>query len=77
MTSPDRAEPAVSRPGGYRPGVASVRLAGPPAVIDAAAALLADVMGDAWQPATRKPGRHAGGDHLLYGTLIVPVERAP
>jgi hypothetical protein len=27
------------------------------------------------QPSTRKPGRHAGGDDLQYGTLIVPVPR--
>ena len=61
--------------GGYRPGVASVRLVGPPEVIDAANALLADLLGDAWQPSTRKPGRHAGGDELQYGTLIVPIPR--
>ncbi len=60
---------------GYRPGVAQVRLVGPPEVVDAANALLADLLGDAWQPSTRKPGRHAGGDHLQYGTLIVPVPR--
>jgi len=60
---------------GYRPGVAQVRLVGPPEVIDAANALLADFCGDAWTPSTRKPGRHEGGDHLQYGTLIVPVSR--
>ena len=60
---------------GYRPGATNVRLAGPPEVIDAALALLGDLCGDAWQPSTRKPGRHAGGDHLQYGTLIVPVPR--
>lgn len=60
---------------GYRPGVAQVRLIGPPETIDAALKLLADLCGDAWQPSTRKPGRHAGGDHLQYGTLIVPVPR--
>ena len=60
---------------GYRPGVAQVRLVGPPETIDAALQLLADLCGDAWQPSTRKPGRHAGGDHLQYGTLIVPVPR--
>ena len=60
---------------GYRPGVANVRLVGPPETIDAALALLADMMGDAWQPSTRKPGRHAGGEQLQYGTLIVPVPR--
>ena len=60
---------------GYRPGVAQVRLVGPPEVIDAANALLADLCGEAWQPSARKPGRHAGRDHLQYGTLIVPVPR--
>jgi hypothetical protein len=60
---------------GYRPGVAQVRLVGPPEVIDAALALLADLCGDAWTPSTRKPGRHAGGDDLQYGTLIVPIPR--
>lgn len=60
---------------GYRPGVAQVRLVGPPEAIDAALNLLADLCGDAWQPSTRKPGRHEGGDHLQYGTLIVPVPR--
>ena len=59
----------------YRPGVAQVRLVGPPKVIDAANALLADLLGDAWTSSTRKPGRHEGGDHLQYGTLIVPVAR--
>jgi hypothetical protein len=60
---------------GYRAGVAQVRLVGPPEVIDAALALLGDLCGDAWTPSTRKPGRHAGGDELQYGTLIVPVPR--
>jgi hypothetical protein len=60
---------------GYRPGVASVRLVGPPEVIDAALALLGDLAGEAWQPSARKPGRHAGGDDLQYGTLLVPVPR--
>ncbi len=55
-----------------KPGVAQVRLIGPPEVIDAALAILGDLLGEAWQPSTRKPGRHAGGDHLQYGTLIVP-----
>jgi hypothetical protein len=61
---------------GCRPGVAQVRLVGPPEVIDAANALLADLCGDAWQPSTRKAGRHEGGDHLQYGTLIVPIPRS-
>ena len=73
--SPDL--PALPGPGAVRPGVASVRLVGPPAVIDAALTLLADMMGDAWQPATRKPSRHPGGNQLQYGTLIVPVGRKP
>ena len=76
-------EPAVSgraarnraAQAGYRPGVAQVRLVCPPDVMDAALALLGDLLGDAWQPSTRKPGRHAGGDELQYGTLIVPVPR--
>jgi hypothetical protein len=67
--------PAVRPTGRYRPGVAQVRLTGPPETIDAALGLLADMFGDAWQPSTRKPGRHAGGDLLQYGTLIVPVPR--
>lgn len=56
---------------GYRPGVAQVRLTGPPEVIDAANALLADLCGDAWTPSTRKASRHQGGDDLQYGTLIL------
>ena len=47
----------------------------PPEVLDAALASLADRYGDAWQPGTRKPSRHDGGDVLQYGTLIVPVPR--
>jgi hypothetical protein len=62
-------------PGSHKPGVAQVRLIGTPEVIDAALALLGDLLGAAWQPSTRKPGRHAGGDQLQYGTLIVPVPR--
>ncbi len=64
-----------SRGNPHKPGVAQVRLVGPPEVIDAALALLGGLLGEAWQPSTRKPGRHAGGDHLQYGTLIVPVRR--
>jgi hypothetical protein len=60
---------------GYRSGVANVRLVCPPEVMDAALALLGDLLGDAWQPGTRKAGRHAGGDDLAYGTLIIPVPR--
>lgn len=66
-----RAVPPDSR----KPGVVQVRLTGSPDALDVAVAILADVLGDAWQPSTRKPGRHAGGDHLQYGTLIVPVPR--
>jgi len=60
--------------GGWRPGVAQVRLTGTPDVIDAALDLLADLLGDAWTPSARKPGRYAGDD-VQYGTLIVPVRR--
>jgi hypothetical protein len=67
--------PASPPPGSHKPGAAQVRLIGPPEVIDAALALLGDLLGEAWQPAARKPGRHPGGDHLQYGTLIVPVPR--
>jgi hypothetical protein len=67
--------PVIPPSGSRKPGVAQVRLIGPPEVIDAALALLGDLLGDAWQPSTRKPGRHAGGDHLQYGTLIVPIPR--
>ena len=67
--------PVIPPRGSHKPGVAQVRLVGPPEVIDAALALLGDLLGDAWQPSTRKPGRHVGGDDLQYGTLIVPVRR--
>lgn len=60
---------------GARPGVAQVRLIGPPEVIDAALLLLGVLLNDVWQPSTRKPGRHEGGDELQYGTLIVPIRR--
>jgi hypothetical protein len=66
-------QPAIPAPGQVRPGVIQVRLIGQPDVITAASAHLADLHGDAWTPSTRKPGRHEGGDVLLYGTLIVPV----
>jgi hypothetical protein len=62
-------------PGSMRPGVASVRLVCPPDVLDAALESLSAFYGDAWQPSTRKPSRHDGGDVLQYGTLIVPVPR--
>ena len=67
--------PAIPSPGSYKPGIVNVRLACPPEVMNAALALLADLLGEAWQPSTRKAGRHAGGDELQYGTLIVPVPR--
>ncbi len=67
--------PIVPRAGSHKPGIAQVRLIGPPEVIDAALALLSDLLGDAWQSGTRKAGRHDGGDELQYGTLIVPVSR--
>lgn len=83
MASPADPRPVVSgraardraARAGYRPAVAQVRLVGPPEAIDAALTLLADLLGDAWTPSTRKPGRHAGGDELQYGSLIVPVPR--
>jgi hypothetical protein len=67
--------PVIPPRGSHKPAVAQVRLIGPPDVIDAALALLGDLLGDAWQPSARKPGRHPGGDHLQYGTLIVPIPR--
>ena len=73
---PDRSPAVPGTDGLPRPGVVSVRLVCPPAVLDAALASLAEQYGDAWQPGTRKPSRHEGGDVLLYGTLIVPVPRA-
>lgn len=67
---PDGREPSA---GSYRPAVVQIRLIGPSAAIEAASALLADFCDAAWQPGTRKSSRHAGGDQLMYGTLIVPV----
>ena len=67
--------PVIPRPGSFDPAVIQVRLVGPPAAVDAAVALFADLCGKAWQPATRKRSRHDGGDELQYGTLIVPVPR--
>jgi hypothetical protein len=66
---------ALPRPGSYKPAVVQVRLIGPPEAIAAAAAHLAELHGDAWQPGTRKASRYDGGDQLLRGTLIVPVPR--
>jgi hypothetical protein len=56
-----------------RPAAVSVRLICPPEVMDAVLASLAASYGDAWQPSTRKPSRHSGGEVLQYGTLIVSV----
>ncbi len=69
-------EPAILRPGSFRPGVVSVRLVCPPAVLDAALASLSDFYGEAWQPSTRKPSRNADGQVLQYGTLIVQVPKS-
>jgi hypothetical protein len=43
--------------------------------MDAALAILANLCGTAWQPSTRKPSRHGGGEVVQYGTLIVPVPK--
>ena len=67
--------PAIPASGSFDPAVVQVRLVGPPAAVDAALVLFADLCGKAWQPATRKRSRHDGGDELQYGTLIVPVRR--
>jgi hypothetical protein len=67
-------EQVQTGPWSLKPGVVQVRLIGPPEALDAALAVLGE-LGDAWHPSTRKPGRHAGGDHLQYGTLIVPMPR--
>ncbi len=58
-----------------RPAVVSVRLICPTEAMDAALASLANSYGDAWQPSTRKPSRHSGGEVLQYGTLIVSVPK--
>lgn len=58
--------------GTVRPGVADLRLIGPPAVIDAAGKMLAEAFPDLYQRSTRKSARSGGGD-IQYGTLIVPV----
>jgi hypothetical protein len=75
MADDELTGPAIPPRGAYRPGVVNVRLVCPPDVMDAALSLLGDLLGDAWQPSTRKPGRRGGRDHLQYGTLIVPVPR--
>ncbi len=63
----------VDPPAAGRPGVAKVRIDGPPGVVDATLASFAAVYGDMWQPGTRKSSRNSAGDVLVYGTLIVPV----
>ena len=68
------AEHVIPSPGSYKPGAVQVRLAARRGE-DAALALLGGLLGEAWQPSTRKRGGHAGGDQLQYGTLIVPVPR--
>lgn len=55
------------------PAVVQVRLIGPAAAVAAASRVHAEKYGPLWQPGTTKPSRHAGGDVLMYGTLIVPV----
>jgi len=70
--------PDVIRPGsggkaGATPAVVQVRLIGPAAAVAAASRAQAEKYGPLWQPGTTKPSRHAGGDVLMYGTLIVPV----
>lgn len=67
--------PAIPRPGDVDPAVVQVRLVGQPDAVTAAVTHLADLHGKAWTPATRKPSRHAGGEIVQYGTLIVPVPR--
>lgn len=74
-----RQEPIIPRAGSARPGVANLRIIGPPDVVDATLQSLADFYGELWQPGTRKPSR-TSNDDLVYGTLIVPVpttERPP
>lgn len=69
---PATAPADASRSGRSRPGIAELRLIGPPAVIDAAKAMLAEAFPDLYHPAGRTPARRGGGD-IQYGTLIVPV----
>lgn len=55
------------------PAVVQVRLIGPAVAVAAASRAHAEKHGPLWQPGTTRPSRHAGGDVLMYGTLIVPV----
>ena len=73
MITGDDIEPAAAR--SCRPAAVSVRLICPPEVMDATLAILANVCGTAWQPSSRKPSRHTGGEVGQYGTLIVPVPK--
>lgn len=59
--------------GDATPAVVQVRLTGPPAAVAAASSAHAAKYGPLWQPGTTKASRHAGGDVLMYGTLIVPI----
>src|SRR5690348_9079792 len=59
---PEHDTGAAAAAGASRPAVVSVRLIGPPEVMDAALASLAASYGHAWQPSARKPSRHGGGD---------------
>ncbi len=59
--------------GAALPAVVQVRLTGPPAAVAAASAAQAEKFGPLWQPGSTRPSRHAGGDVLMYATLIVPV----
>jgi hypothetical protein len=69
-------DPALAVPRSHRPAAVEVRLIGPAEVLDAAAAHLAALHGDAWQqPGARMPSRYDGGGELLRGTLIIPVPR--
>lgn len=71
---PDVMRPATrTDPGASRPVVVHVRLIGPAAAVAAASRAQTEKYGPLWQPGTTKPSRHAGGDVLMYGTLIVPV----
>lgn len=71
MTADDATEPAAAAPS--RPAVVSVRLIGPPEVVEATLVSLAISHGSAWQPSTRKPSRYGGAEVIQYGTLIVSV----
>lgn len=73
MTAED--DPKAATAESSRPAVVSVRLIWPRKVMDAVLASLATSYGAAWQPSTRKPSRHSGGEVLQYGTLIVSVPK--